>query len=122
MSKKGFTLIELIIVVIIVGILAAIAAPMMSSNVAKARRSEAVAAVGTLRTAARLYYVEHSGFPAGRANLVAAGYIADRDLNGPNYNAANYTVTATLISADNGGTGAGWVNMDINTGALTQKP
>ena len=63
MKKNGFTLIELIIVVIIIGILAAIAAPIMSGMQTRAMCSEAVAALGTMRTALRAYYAEYNGFP-----------------------------------------------------------
>ena len=57
-KNSGFTLIELIIVVIIIGILAAIAAPMMSGNVKSAKIAEARSMLGGIRTAERLYYAE----------------------------------------------------------------
>jgi len=59
----GFTLIELIIVCIIIGILASIAAPMMAGIQARAIAAEAATGLGTLRTAIRNYYIEYPNFP-----------------------------------------------------------
>lgn len=59
---KGFTLIELIIVVIIISVLASIAAPMMLGIKNKAIDAEAVTMLGTIRTAERQYYVEHQRY------------------------------------------------------------
>jgi len=49
-GKKGFTLIELMIVVIVVGILAAAAIPMYARAMDRARASEGKALLGTVRT------------------------------------------------------------------------
>jgi type IV pilus assembly protein PilA len=49
MNKKGFTLIELMIVVAIIGILAAIAIPMYNANVNKAKLQEATDTLGAIK-------------------------------------------------------------------------
>ena len=49
--KKGFTLLEIIIVVIIVGVLASLALPRLFSTVEFSRSTEALAAIGSLRSA-----------------------------------------------------------------------
>ena len=61
-NQGGFTLVELMIVVIIVGILAAVAIPMYQGATERAKASEAVAALGTIRGAMRVYYAEHGTY------------------------------------------------------------
>ena len=57
-NRKGFTLIELMVVIFIVGILAAVAIPIMRGRIDSAKWSEGKAAAGSIRTAARAYCAE----------------------------------------------------------------
>src|SRR6185312_10263035 len=61
-SKKGFTLIELMIVVAIIGILAAIAIPQFASLVGKSQEGATKGNLGTIRSALSIYYGDTEGF------------------------------------------------------------
>jgi len=57
-SRKGFTLIELMVVVLIVGILAAVAIPILRGRIDSAKWSEGKAMMGSIATAIRAYAAE----------------------------------------------------------------
>lgn len=57
-SRRGFTLIELMVVVLIVAVLAALVVPLLLSRVEKARYSEGKAIASQIATAIRTYAVE----------------------------------------------------------------
>ena len=62
-KEKGFTLIELMVVVAILAILAIVAIPRILSALENARRSEAVATATTIANAVERYYIEHEIYP-----------------------------------------------------------
>lgn len=59
--KKGFTLIELMIVVAIIGILAAIAIPKFADLIKKSKEGSTKGSLGALRSALTIYYGEQEG-------------------------------------------------------------
>jgi prepilin-type N-terminal cleavage/methylation domain-containing protein len=62
MKKKGFTLLEIMIVIIIVGVLAALALPRMSIAIERARLAEGIAMAGSMRRLQHYYYHEHGKY------------------------------------------------------------
>jgi len=89
--RGAFTLVELMIVVVIVAILAAVAVPIYRGNVEAARMSEGIAGCGTIRTAARVYIAMHSSLPED-VDLAELG-IEDDDLDGRYFDVDSYTFT-----------------------------
>ena len=70
--QKGFTLIELMIVVAIIGILAAVAIPAYSDYTRKARFSEVVSLTGSYKTAVELCASEQGVQPGG--SITSCGF------------------------------------------------
>ncbi|MDD5027292.1 MAG: prepilin-type N-terminal cleavage/methylation domain-containing protein [Candidatus Omnitrophica bacterium] len=62
--KGAFTLIELIIVVVIIGILALVAIPKYFANIAKAQRSQVYSNLNAMREAILAYYAANGIYPA----------------------------------------------------------
>jgi prepilin-type N-terminal cleavage/methylation domain-containing protein len=59
---RGFTMIELLVVLIILAILVAVAAPMYFGNTRRAKASEAVAAMGTIRQVERDFRISNGNY------------------------------------------------------------
>lgn len=72
MNKKGFTLIELMIVVAIIGILAAIAIPKFANLINKSKEGATKGALSTVRSAIQVYYGDNEGwFPTDTLAVLA---------------------------------------------------
>jgi len=106
-DKKGFTLVELMVVILIVGILAAVAVPLMQGRIDKAKWSEANAAAGSIRTAVRAYAAETSiatatsaleGETCDDSDVQTALGFGSTDLEGVYFTAANYEITDVTAS------------------------
>ncbi|UCG46354.1 MAG: type II secretion system protein [Phycisphaerales bacterium] len=68
MTKRAFSLVELILVVAILGILAAIVVPQFTTQSAAARESAAKDVLRTMRSQIELYKIQHDGTPPGYVN------------------------------------------------------
>lgn len=108
--QKGFTLIELMIVIAIVGILAAVALPAYQDYTARAQMSEALTLAEGQKTAVVEYYSNNDVFPKNNASAGVASaseivgkYVAKVDVSGN-------TITSTMKTSG--------VNKDISGATL----
>lgn len=107
--QKGFTLIELMIVIAIVGILAAVALPAYQDYTARAQMSEALTLAEGQKSAVVEYYSDNGTFPSSNtsagiaaSNEIKGKYVASVKVEG---NASIASITATMNSSN--------VNKDI---------
>ncbi|HID7633165.1 TPA: pilin [Neisseria meningitidis] len=98
--QKGFTLIELMIVIAIVGILAAVALPAYQDYTARAQVSEAILLAEGQKSAVTEYYLNHGEWPV---NNTSAGVATSTDIKGKyvqSVTVANGVITATMASSN----------------------
>ncbi|MDP2910731.1 MAG: prepilin-type N-terminal cleavage/methylation domain-containing protein [Candidatus Omnitrophota bacterium] len=69
MNRKGFTLVEVLIVVIIIGILAAIGIPQFAASIEKAKGGEARAGLGHIQTGEKVYFAENEYYTTTLGDL-----------------------------------------------------
>jgi len=102
MNHKGFSLIELMVVVSIVGILSAIAAPQYQKYQRASKQTEAKTNLASLYIAEQNFYLEYASY---YRNIYAAGFVPVGSLS--------YNITAV-------GGGAPFVSNELNASTYTQ--
>lgn len=145
-SQAGFSLVELMVVVAIIGILASLAIPSVGKYMAKARQSEAKSQLASLYTAEKAFFAEYTAYhgmfgpvgysPEGKIRYVV-GFSATTNANASNgYNAVAPTAPGNSINTFaycgtastmtygcmmlNGATNATPTAADLGTAVLTQ--
>jgi len=88
-AHRGFTLVELMVVIVIVALMAAIAVPLYTNYIKDARRSEAAGGLAAVATAEQTYYQRNGAY----ANALASLNVDLSDL------AANWTFGAPALIA-----------------------
>jgi type IV pilus assembly protein PilA len=143
--QKGFTLIELMIVVAIIGILAAVAIPQYQDYTVKAKLSKVTGVAAPIKTALALYNQENGGFPITAAPWATIGLssapsatneVSALDWNGTanpvasgtgiiltlaNIKAASIDTTTVTMTPTVGSTDIQWTNTCTSTDAILKK-
>ena len=130
-NMKGFTLVELIIVIVIVGILSIVAVPVYKGYTKKAMGTEAKSLIGSIATAERVYFAEWNNyFPVSQVSV--GRKVLDIDARNNKY-FTSYTVSTNPVSdkdesaiftatvTGNGGSGAEHITV-ILVNPATGKP
>lgn len=81
-GREGFTLIEVLLVVVIIGILVGVAMPRLGGRVQQAKIAAAQADINNIGMAIRLYEVDNGSYPASLQSLVSKPGNA-QNWNGP---------------------------------------
>lgn len=133
----GFTLVELMVVVAIIGILAGIAYPSYQSYMRKSRRADGRAALIALQLEQEKFRANCPSYAANLGTPVAATLCADSVVSGnavspsgyyniaiANTNATGYTLsaTATALRGQNNDTGCTLLQIVNTAGTITYLP
>ncbi len=99
-DQKGFTMIELMVVVVIVGVLSAVAVPMYGKYVKNARITEATSRIGEIVTSAKTWALDNQNAAGNPIWPAAAGGIVDLTAS------SNFTYAITGGGGSNANTNA----------------
>jgi len=94
--QKGFSLIELMIVVAVIGILAAVAYPAYQDYVIRAKRGDAMNALAAVRIAQEKYRANNTSFADSTGTLGVSALSGDGywDISVASYSSSSFIITA----------------------------
>lgn len=119
-AQRGFTLIELMIVVAIIGILAAVAIPKFAQMIERAKEGATKSNLGAIRSAVSIYYGKNEGVqPTSIASNAAFVGTADSNYMQelPKATATplgNTNAVSTTASGPPGTAGSGWMYQSVS--------
>ena len=128
MNRKGFTLIELMIVIAIIGILAAMAMPNFKTSRYQARQKACYSNIRVVQGAVEMYNMDTPSMMStmAMANLTSGGYLKP-NIKCPECNSDSYTNVGNLdgdgeVGCGGSGQGGSISNMSVKThGTLSGK-
>lgn len=109
---KGFTLVELVIVIVIVGILSIVAVPIYRGYTRKAMASEGKSLLGTIQTSQKVYFAEYAEYLA----VGATGFNEQLDVDA---RSNKYFTRFTVTTNGKTGEGAQFVASTTGTGGAS---
>jgi len=125
-NKSGFTLLEIIIVIIIVGVLASLALPRFFATVEFSKSTEALTSLGVLRDSLERCYVASAGTyvgcDVGSIDVADPGVVPGARFGYAvgSQSTTGYVITAARNTVDGGGGTTNWITITQTSTGVTR--